>query len=419
MSAPKATGTMIDAERLWTSLMDLARVGATPKGGVRRITLTDADRQGRDLFVRWAREAGLTLRTDEVGNIFARRPGSDPAALPVVIGSHLDTQPSGGKFDGAYGVMAGLEVVRTLNDDGIATRAPIEIVSWTNEEGSRFVPVMMGSGVFAGVFRAELALAAKDGDGIRAGDALKRIGFAGEGGAHPIDAYFEAHIEQGPVLEETRTTIGVVQGALGQRWFDVRFTGQDAHAGPTPMDLRRDALIAASRLVLEVNRIARTYPDYARGTVGHMQVRPNSRNVVPGEVQMSVDLRNANDATLRAMAQDLGTTAQALADECQVEAVVQEVVYFPPCHFAPDLVDSVRECAQALGLRHCDIVSGAAHDAVYLARVAPTAMVFVPCEGGISHNELESARPEDLAAGCNVLLRAVLARAGVREADAR
>lgn len=415
----KTTGTMINAERLWTSLMDLARVGGTPKGGVRRITLTDADRQGRDLFVRWARDTGLTVRTDEVGNIFARRAGSDPAALPVVIGSHLDTQPSGGKFDGAYGVMAGLEVMRTLTDHGIATRAPIEVVSWTNEEGSRFVPVMMGSGVFAGVYRAEQVLAAKDSDGIRAGDALNAIGYAGDGQAHEIDAYFEAHIEQGPVLEDTRTTIGVVQGALGQRWFDVRFTGQDAHAGPTPMDLRRDALIAASRLVLEVNRIAHTYPDYARGTVGSMQVKPNSRNVVPGEVQMSVDLRNADDATLRAMADDLTTTARRLAADCRVEAEAREVVYFPPCRFARDLVDSVRESAQALGLGHRDIVSGAAHDAVYLARVAPTAMIFVPCEGGISHNELESARPEDLAAGCNVLLRAILARAGVREPDAR
>ena len=415
----KTTGTMINAERLWTSLMDLARVGGTPKGGVRRITLTDADRQGRDLFVRWARDTGLTVRTDEVGNIFARRAGSDPAALPVVIGSHLDTQPSGGKFDGAYGVMAGLEVMRTLTDHGIATRAPIEVVSWTNEEGSRFVPVMMGSGVFAGVYRAEQVLAAKDSDGIRAGDALNAIGYAGDGQAHEIDAYFEAHIEQGPVLEDTRTTIGVVQGALGQRWFDVRFTGQDAHAGPTPMDLRRDALIAASRLVLEVNRIAQTYPDYARGTVGSMQVKPNSRNVVPGEAQMSVDLRNADDATLRAMADDLTTTARRLAADCRVEAEAREVVYFPPCRFARDLVDSVRESAQALGLGHRDIVSGAAHDAVYLARVAPTAMIFVPCEGGISHNELESARPEDLAAGCNVLLRAILARAGVREPDAR
>lgn len=402
---------MIDAERLWSSLMDLARVGGTPKGGVRRITLTEDDRQGRDLFVRWAREAGLTVRTDEVGNIFARRPGSDPAALPVVIGSHLDTQPSGGKFDGAYGVMAGLEVVRTLNDDAIATRAPIEVVSWTNEEGSRFVPVMMGSGVFAGVFRAELALAAKDGDGIRAGDALKRIGYAGEGRAHPIDAYFEAHIEQGPVLEETRTTIGVVQGALGQRWFDVRFTGQDAHAGPTPMQTRRDALLAASRLVGEVHRIGSGYPDYARGTVGFMAVKPNSRNVVPGEVRMSVDLRSASWSTLDAMVDDLWRCIAAVQDECRVEISLDEVVAFAPSRFAEELVAHVRDAAERLGHSHLDIVSGAAHDAVYVSRVAPTAMIFVPCAGGISHNELESARAEDLAAGCDVLLQAVLRRA--------
>jgi beta-ureidopropionase / N-carbamoyl-L-amino-acid hydrolase len=405
----------INGERLWASLMDLARIGGTPRGGVRRITLTETDREGRDLFVHWARDAGLAVQWDAVGNIFARRPGSDPLAAPVVMGSHLDSQPSGGKFDGAYGVMAGLEVVRTLNDRRIATRAPIEVASWTNEEGSRFVPVMMGSGVFAGVFRAEQVLAAEDSDGISAGQALKDIGYAGDAPAHEIDAYFEAHIEQGPVLEDTRTTIGAVQGALGQRWFDVEFTGQDAHAGPTPMELRHDALIAASRLVLEVSRIAQTYPEYARGTVGYMQVKPNSRNVVPGEVRMSVDLRNADDATLRSMADDLTTTARRLASDCRVDVQVREVVYFPPCRFAPDLVDSVRQSAQALGLTHRDIVSGAAHDAVYLARVAPTAMIFVPCEGGISHNEIESARREDLAAGCSVLLKAVLARAGVRE----
>jgi beta-ureidopropionase / N-carbamoyl-L-amino-acid hydrolase len=409
---------MINGERLWASLMDLARIGGTPKGGVRRITLTETDREGRDLFVRWARDAGLTVRWDAVGNIFARRPGSDPLAAPVVMGSHLDSQPSGGKFDGAYGVMAGLEVVRTLNDRRIATRAPIEVASWTNEEGSRFVPVMMGSGVFAGAFRVEHVLAAEDTDGISAGQALKDIGYAGDAPAHEIDAYFEAHIEQGPVLEDTRTTIGVVQGALGQRWFDVAFTGQDAHAGPTPMELRHDALIAASRLVLEVNRIAQTYPEYARGTVGYMQVKPNSRNVVPGEARMSVDLRSADDATLRSMADDMMTTARKLASDCRVDVQIREVVYFPPCRFAPDLVDSVRQCAQALDLTHRDIVSGAAHDAVYIARVAPTAMIFVPCEGGISHNEIENARPEDLAAGCDVLLKAVLQRAGVHEPDA-
>ena len=401
----------IDGERLWGSLMELARIGATPKGGVRRVTLTEEDRQGRDQFVRWAKDAGLEVRTDAVGNIFARRAGSDASAAPVVMGSHLDSQPSGGKFDGAYGVMAGLEVIRTLNERGVRTRAPLEVVSWTNEEGSRFVPVMMGSGVFAGVFKKDDVWEAKDVDGIRVRDALEKIRYLGKEASHPVAAYFEAHIEQGPVLEDTKTTIGVVQGALGQRWFDVVFTGQDSHAGPTPMELRKDALVAASRLVLEVNRIATSHPDYARGTVGHMQVKPNSRNVVPGEVRMTVDLRNAKDATLTRMTQDLEKAVRAVAAQCRVSAQLKEVVYFPPCEFAAELVSCVRNSAKTLGFSHRDIISGAAHDAVYLARVAPAAMIFVPCEGGISHNEVENARPEDLAAGCDVLLQAVLARA--------
>ena len=410
---PPSAPLTVNAERLWQSLMDLARIGATDKGGVRRITLTETDRLGRDLFGGWCREAGMTVEVDAIGNIFARRAGADPGAAPVTIGSHLDSQPSGGKFDGAYGVMAGLEVVRTLNEHGIATRAPIEVASWTNEEGSRFVPVMMGSGVFAGVFTLEHALAARDIDGVSAGEALAAIGYAGAAPAHRVGAYFEAHIEQGPVLENEGTTIGVVQGALGQRWFDVGIVGQDSHAGPTPMELRQDALLAAAALVVEVNRIACAHPDYARGTVGFMQVRPNSRNVVPGEVRMSVDLRNAKDATLKAMVEDLRASAAAIAARCRVAIEVREVVYFPPCEFAPALVDSVRAAARTLGLSHRDIVSGAAHDAVYVARVAPTAMIFVPCEGGISHNEIENARPEHLAAGCNVLLHAVLAHAGV------
>ena len=413
MAGQVAERIRIDGKRLWRSLMDLARIGATPKGGVRRVALTAADGAGRDEFVRRARAAGLEVRIDPIGNIFARRPGSDLRAAPVLMGSHLDSQPSGGKFDGAYGVMAGLEVLRTLDDHAVVTRAPVEVVSWTNEEGSRYVPVMMGSGVFAGVFPLEDALAAQDADGVSAREALAAIGYAGEARSQRVGAYFEAHIEQGPVLEQSRTTIGVVQGALGQRWFDVAFLGQDSHAGPTPMALRRDALVAASRLVLEVNRIARTYPDNARGTVGHMQVRPNSRNVVPGEVRMTVDLRCAADETLTAMAEDLQASAQAIAAEARVEVEARQVVYFPPCRFAPELVEAVRQAARDVGLTHLDLVSGAAHDAVYLARVAPTAMVFVPCEGGISHNEEEKASPEDLAAGCNVLLQAVLARAGV------
>ena len=402
----------INAGRLRQSLMDLAQIGATDKGGVRRLTLTDTDRRGRDQFVAWCKAAGMSVEVDGIGNIFGRRPGTDADALPVTIGSHLDSQPSGGKFDGAYGVMAGLEIVRTLNDAGVKTRAPLEVVSWTNEEGSRFVPTLMGSGVFAGVFPLEEILEKKDVDGISVREALASTGYAGQAEPHKLGAYFEAHIEQGPVLEETRTTIGVVLGALGQRWFDVAITGQDSHAGPTPMETRKDALLAASRLVLEVNRIGTTFPDYARGTVGFMQVKPNSRNVVPGEVQMTVDLRNAKDATLSAMVAELKSTLASIERESRTTIALKEVVYFPPSEFAPDLVRSVREGAQKFGYSQRDIVSGAAHDAVYMARIAPTAMVFVPCEGGISHNEIENARPEDIAAGCNVLLHAVLRRAG-------
>ena len=403
----------INADRLWSSLMELAKIGATPKGGVKRLTLTEEDRAARDLFARWAREAGLAVEVDAVGNIFARRAGTDPAAAPVAMGSHLDSQPSGGKFDGAYGVMAGLEVLRTLNDAGVATRAPLEVVSWTNEEGSRFTPVMMGSGVFANVFTLEHVRAQKDIEGVAVGDALQAIGYAGAARPHRLGAYFEAHIEQGPVLENERKTIGVVQGALGQRWYDVTVLGQDAHAGPTPMELRHDALLGASRLVQAVNRIAREFPDNARGTVGFMQVKPNSRNVIPGEVRATVDFRNAKVATLDAMCAELERAARAIEAECRVTIELRENVYFPPCEFDPGLVASVREAAGALGCSHLDIVSGAGHDAVYVARVAPTAMIFIPCEGGISHNEIESATPADLAAGCDVLLRAALRKAEI------
>ena len=402
----------VNSSRLWQSLMDLARIGATEKGGVRRLTLTEEDRRGRDQFVAWCREAGLAIEVDGIGNIFARRAGTDPAAAPVVIGSHLDSQPSGGKFDGAYGVMAGLEIVRALDDAGIRTRAPVEVAAWTNEEGSRFVPTLMGSGVYAGVHTLEEALAQTDIAGVSVRDALTGIGYAGAAGPHRLGAYFEAHIEQGPVLEETKTTIGVVLGALGQRWFDVLIVGQDMHAGPTPMDTRQDAMLAAAHLTIEVNRIALTSADYARGTVGQLQVKPNSRNVVPGEVRMTVDFRSAKAATLNTMVGELKAAAARIAAAGRVSIELTEVVSFPPSEFAPDLVASVRAGAQARGYSHRDIVSGAAHDAVYMSRIAPTAMVFVPCEGGISHNELENARPEDIAAGCNVLLDAVLARAG-------
>jgi N-carbamoyl-L-amino-acid hydrolase len=401
----------IDAKRLWSSLMELAKIGATPKGGVRRVTLTEADREGRERFAQWCGEAGLQVRVDAIGNMFARRAGREPDAAPVVMGSHLDTQPNGGRFDGAYGVMAGLEVMRALNDARMSTHAPLEVACWTNEEGSRFVPTMMGSGVFTGVYDLEQVLQNRDAEGVSVADALQSIGYRGEASPHKVAAYFEAHIEQGPVLEDTSTTIGVVQGALGQRWFDVLITGQDAHAGPTPMHLRRDALLAAAQVTLEVNRMALSFPDSARGTVGHLLVKPNSRNVIPGEVRMTVDLRNARDSTLLSMKNQLAQAIEAIASERRVSIDMREVVYFPPSEFAPDLVQRIRAAAEGLGFSHRDIVSGAAHDAVYLARVAPTAMVFVPCEGGISHNETENARPEDLAAGCSVLLEAVLATA--------
>jgi N-carbamoyl-L-amino-acid hydrolase len=422
MTLASATPTLadlrVDGARLWQSLMDLARIGGTEKGGVCRLALTDLDRQGRDLFVNWAMDAGCEVRVDAIGNIFARRPGRDNRLPVVMTGSHIDTQPTGGKFDGNYGVLAGLEVLRTLNDAGVQTEAPLELAVWTNEEGSRFVPVMMGSGVYAGAFTLEHALSQQDRDGVSVRQALSDIRYDGDAAVPPaqpdgVGAYFEAHIEQGPVLEAADTVIGVVTAALGQRWYDVVLTGVEAHAGPTPMPLRRDALLAASDLVLAVNEIALAHAPDARGTVGWMDVFPNSRNVIPGRVRMTVDLRAADDATLSAMDAALRAAVDAAAAGRGVAAQVEQVVYFAPQPFAPALVDSVREGAKSLSLSAMDVVSGAGHDAVYLARVAPAAMIFVPCKDGISHNEIEDARPEHLEAGCNVLLRAMLAQAGV------
>lgn len=409
------TTISIDSNRLWNSLMALARIGATSKGGVCRLALTELDGQARDLFVRWCKEAGCSVSIDGVGNIFARREGRESKRAVVVTGSHLDTQPSGGKFDGIYGVMAGLEVVRTLNDCGITTVAPVEVAVWTNEEGSRFTPGMMGSGAFVGAFALEPLLERADLNGVTVGQALSAIGYAGpvRVGARPVGAYFEAHIEQGPILEDSVKVIGVVGGALGLRWYDVVVTGQDAHAGPTPMRLRKDALLAASKMATEVNALASRYQPEGRGTVGFMQVRPNSRNVVPGEVRFSVDLRHAEDAALERMEREMRALFEQLASGGNVSVAVECVADYPACKFDTGCVSAVRGAAQRRGLDHMDIVSGAGHDAIYLARVAPTGMIFVPCEGGISHNEIENARPEHLAAGCNVLLDVILEKAGV------
>ena len=403
----------VDGARLWRSLMDLAQIGATPKGGVRRLALTDLDGKGRDLVVRWFREANASVEVDGAGNIFATRRGRNDGAPAVLTGSHVDTQPSGGKFDGNYGVLAGLEVLRTLNDAGIVTQRPVAVAIWTNEEGSRFVPVMGGSGAFAGVFTLEHLVAQRDVDGITYGDALRRIGYAGSApvGGRALDAYFEAHIEQGPILEREDRIVGVVTGALGLRWYDCVFTGQDAHAGPTPMEARRDALRGAARMVEAVNALAARHAPDGRATVGFMQVSPNSRNVIPGLVKLTVDLRHPDDAHLATMDRELRDVASAIARDLKLECDLEQVDHFPASRFDSSCVGAVRAAAQALGYSHREMVSGAGHDAIYVARVAPTAMIFVPCKDGISHNEIEDARPEHLEAGANVLLHAMLARA--------
>ncbi|MBS2017398.1 MAG: Zn-dependent hydrolase [Deltaproteobacteria bacterium] len=405
---------VVNGDRLWTSLMELARIGATAKGGVCRLALTDLDRQGRDLVVSWAKKAGMSVTIDKIGNVFMRREGKNPKLPPIACGSHIDTQPTGGKFDGNYGVLAGIEVVRTLNDHGIQTEAPIEVVFWTNEEGSRFVPVMMGSGVFAGAFTLEHAYAAKDVDGKTVKDELARIGYVGdeEPGKHPLGAYFEAHIEQGPVLEDAGMTIGVVTGVLGLRWYDCEVVGMEAHAGPTPMALRKDALQVATRIMQETVAIAHRYPPYGRGTVGFVQNFPNSRNVIPGRVKFSIDLRNVDSERLDAMDKEIRDFIAKTAADCGLEISIEQVSYFPPCPFEKGCVDAVENGAKELGYSYMNAVSGAGHDAVYMARLAPAGMIFVPCKDGISHNEIEDAKPEHLEAGCNVLLRAMLERAG-------
>jgi N-carbamoyl-L-amino-acid hydrolase len=358
-----------------------------------------------------ARRLGLEITTDQIGNTFMRRPGKNAQLPPVMTGSHIDTQPTGGKYDGNYGVLAGLEVIETLIDHGIETEAPIEVVFWTNEEGSRFTPVMMGSGVFAGAVTLEHAYGATDTAGKKVKEELQRIGFLGEQapGDHPCGAYFEAHIEQGPVLEHQDKIIGVVPAVMGLRWFDCTVQGFEAHAGPTPMDIRIDALQHATSIMQKVVGIANEFKPHGRGTVGMVQVFPNSRNVIPGHVQFSIDIRHPDSVILEKMTSLLKEYIAQVSSEKSIAIDLKEVSYFPPCNFDANCVDTIRQAAIDLGYSQMDVVSGAGHDAIYMNRLAPTGMIFIPCKDGVSHNEIEDAKSEHLEAGANVLLHSMLA----------
>ena len=406
----------INAERLWQSLMDMAQIGATEKGGSCRLALTDEDKAGRDLFVRWCTEAGCSISVDQMGNIFARRAGSEPELPSVVAGSHLDTQPTGGRFDGVYGVLTGLEVIRTLNDLGIETKHSVEAACWTNEEGSRFAPAMVASGVFAGVYDLDYGLSRSDDEGRSMGEELQRIGYAGsEPMGRPLHAYFEAHIEQGPILVEEGTTIGIVTDAQGQRWYEITLTGVESHAGPTPMDRRKDALVGAARIIGRVNEIGLSHAPLACSTVGMIDAYPNSRNVIPGRTFITVDFRHPDDDVLSQMDREL---RESVADICQKSRLaynLEQIFYYAPVSFDQSCISAVRAGAAQAGYSAREIVTGAGHDACFVAQTAPTSMIFIPCVDGISHNEVEDIKPEWATAGANVMLQAILEKSGVSE----
>ena len=400
----------IDPERLWGNLMETAAIGGTPKGGICRLTLTDLDRQVRDWFRARAEALGCTVTVDDMGVMFARREGQRADVPPIAMGSHLDTQPTGGKFDGALGVLGALEALQALHAAGYETFAPIEVVNWTNEEGSRFQPGCVASGVFGGVYQRDWAMARTDRTGVAFGDALGAIGYQGPQrcGDHPLSAFFELHIEQGPLLEAESKEIGIVTGIQGVRWYEATITGRESHAGTTPMPRRADAFVACARLALEVQAIALARAPTAVGTVGRVEVEPNSPNVIPGVVRMTVDLRHHDDGVLQDMEESLYAAIEQIAGDDKVRIESRKLHDLAAVKFHPDCVAAVRAGAEALGLSHRDIISGAGHDAVHLSTVTPTAMIFVPCKDGLSHNEAESATIEHCAAGAQVLLEAAL-----------
>jgi beta-ureidopropionase / N-carbamoyl-L-amino-acid hydrolase len=398
----------INAERLWGEIMETAAIGGTPKGGVCRLTLTDLDRQVRDWFKARAEQLGCRVTVDDMGAMFARRDGTANVP-PIAFGSHLDTQPTGGKFDGVLGTLAALEALRTLVEAGYETYAPIEVVNWTNEEGSRFAPAMVSSGVFAKVIEKDWAQSRQDRDGMTFAAALDAIGYRGTErcGEHPLSAFFELHIEQGPILEAEGKDIGVVSGVQAMHWYEVTVTGQNAHTGTTPMHLRKNALLGAARLIDAVDAIGREHaPGVA--TVGRIENRPNSPNVVPGEAFFMVDLRHPDGRALDAMEADFRAALPAICEPLGLAVTVQRIWEQPALRFNADCVMAVRRAAELSGYSLRDIVSGAGHDAAYVSRVAPAAMIFVPCRGGISHNEAEFSSKEQCAKGAQVLLQAVL-----------
>ncbi|MBK8457181.1 MAG: Zn-dependent hydrolase [Phyllobacteriaceae bacterium] len=414
MAAP-GENLRINPDRLWDSLMEMAKIGPGVAGGNNRQTLTDDDAKGRALFKRWCDEAGLTMGVDKAGNMFARREGTDPDALPVYVGSHLDTQPTGGKFDGVLGVLGGLEVIRTLNDLGIRTKHPIVVVNWTNEEGTRFAPAMLASGVFAGVHTLDWAYDRTDAKGAKFGDELKRIGWVGdeEVGARKMHAYFELHIEQGPILEIEGKDIGVVTHGQGLSWTQVTLTGKEAHTGSTPMPMRKNAGLGMARILELVDEIAWSHKPHAVGAAGHIDVHPNSRNVIPGKVVFTVDFRSPDLAVIADMEQRLKAGATKIAEDLGLGIEFLKVGGFDPVTFDEGCVSAVRRAAERLGYSHRNIISGAGHDACWVNRVAPTSMIMCPCVDGLSHNEAEDISKDWAKAGTDVLFHAVVETAEI------
>ena len=418
MAAP-GENLRINGDRLWDSIMEMAKIGPGVAGGNNRQTVTDEDGEGRKLFQKWCEDAGCTMGVDTMGTMFMRREGTDPDALPVYVGSHLDTQPTGGKYDGVLGVLAGLEIVRTLNDLGIKTKHPIVVTNWTNEEGTRFAPAMMASGVFAGVLEQDEIYQHTDAKGLKFGDELERIGWKGDepvgSRKDEMKAFFELHIEQGPILEAEEKDIGVVTHGQGLSWTQVTITGKESHTGSTPMPMRKNAGLGMAKVLELVDEIAWSHAPHAVGAAGHIDIYPNSRNVIPGKAVFTVDFRSPDLAVITDMEERLRIGAKEICDEMGLEVEFEKVGGFDPVEFDADCVTAVRDAAERLGYSHRDIISGAGHDACWINRVAPTAMVMCPCVDGLSHNEAEEISLEWARAGADVLFHAVVETAEIVE----